>query len=86
MTGGTQSEFRYSDFDFSQDNLSLKAQEVSEAIDPSKNIINTVNLYKITGEESFIVEAGFTRDISVAEIETYKVNYRDTLEEEFQKL
>ncbi|MDA9129325.1 protein translocase subunit SecF [Candidatus Gracilibacteria bacterium] len=86
MTGGTQSEYRYTDYEFSQETLATQAQEVALSIDETQNIITTVNLYKITGEESFVVEAGFTRNLSEEEIESYKVDYRDTLEQSFQEL
>lgn len=86
MTWGTQSEFRYTDYEFSQETLTQTSQEIALSVDETQNIINSVNLYKITGEDSFVVEAWFTRNIPAEEIESYKVNYRDSLEEEFQKL
>ncbi len=86
MTGGTQSEFRYSDYEFSKDWLWTLAQDIAAGINASENVINTVNVYKITGEDSFVVEAWFIRDLSESEIETYKVAFRDSVQEKYSAL
>ena len=87
MTGGTQSEFSYTgSYSFSQENLMVEALAIRDQIDATWDIINTVNLYKITGEDSFVVETWFSRNISDAEVEDYKVSYRDRLEDSFKNL
>lgn len=86
MTGGTQSEFSYTNYEYSQDTLTAEADKLAASLNSEGNIINTVNVYKITGEESFVVEAWFVRNIPVNEIETYKVSYRDALEARFSSL
>lgn len=84
MTGGTQSEFSYSEYNFEIGETSSIAETVKWSINNNGDIINTVNIYKITGEKSFVVEAGFTKNLSEAEIETHKVSYRNQLEESYR--
>ena len=86
MTWGTQSEFRYDTYSFSQDELWTLAQNIASETNTTESVINTVNVYKITWEKSFVVEAWFIRNISEAEIENYKVWFRDNLEESYKTL
>ena len=86
MTWGTQSEFSYSEYNFNITEVTEIAQTLRWGVDTQWDIINTVNVYKITGETSFVVEAGFTKNISESEIEEYKVSYRDQLEEQYKNL
>lgn len=80
MTWGTQSEFSYSEYNFSLDAISQEALTIKEHINLEWNIINTVNAYKITWENTFVIEAGFSRNYSEEDLEAYKVKYRDELE------
>lgn len=87
MTGGTQSEFTYGDnFEFNQGTLSQSANTLVSSINSSQEIINDVNIYKITWEKTFVVEAGFNRNIDEVELENAKVNYRDSLVEKYEEL
>lgn len=81
MTGGTQSEFSYDSYEFSQDEIQSEAESVSDLINENGNIINSVRSYKVTGENLFVVETGFNRTTEEKELEKHKVNFRDTLSE-----
>gem|GEM_PF-3420978 len=73
MTGGTQSEFSYNDYEFDIGQITKEAEAIKGHINISGNIINTVNVYKITGENTFVVETGFSQNIESKELEIYKV-------------
>ena len=79
MTGGTQSEFSYNDYEFDIGQITKEAEAIKGHINISGNIINTVNVYKITGENTFVVETGFSQNIESKELEIYKVWYREQL-------
>lgn len=58
------------------------SQQIAANINAQKEgIINTVNVYKISGQESFVVEAGISKKYSDIESEQYKWIYREALEE-----
>jgi len=86
MTWGTQSEFSYSNYDYNQDKITKQAQSIADNINEEKNIINSVNSYKVTGENLFVVETWFSRNIDEKELERYKVAYRDKLEDSYSEL
>lgn len=86
MTGGTQAEFSYSDYEFNLETINSEANTVAGHININGDIINSVNVYKITGEDVFVVEAGFQRNIEEQEIEKFKVAYRDQLSEYYKEV
>lgn len=86
MTWGTQSEFSYNEYAFSLDEITTEAQTVKEHINIEGSIINTINVYKITWEKNFVVEAGFSRNYSEKQLEEYKVEYRDELEKYYEDI
>ncbi len=86
MTWGTQSEFRYADSDLSLDTVEQIAQEEKDLFNAQDNIINTVNVYKITGENTFVVESGFVWNDDVTALERDKIAFRDSLENRFTEL
>ena len=82
MTGGIQIEYTSQSGIIDVKHLKIEAQTVAEHINLQKEgIINTVNVYKISWQESFVVEAGISKRYSDAESETYKVAYREQLSE-----
>lgn len=86
MTGGTQMEFSYNNYVFDFDEIKTEAETVSEHINMSGDIINTINAYKITGEDIFIIEAGFSQDIEEKEIEKFKVAYKNQLSDYYKNI
>ncbi len=86
MTGGIQMEFSTGSWEIVIDELKSEAQTVADHINLQKeNIINTVNIYKISGQQSFVVEAGISKNYSDAEAETFKIAYREQLSEMYTK-
>ncbi len=86
MTGGTQSEFRYESYKFDQEEIQKEAEVLSEHRNIQWNIINSISAYKITGENIFVVEAGFNRNVDEKELENHKIKFRNELETRFKEL
>jgi len=83
MTGWTQAEFSYDDYTYSQDMIDDVIESNLWVISSFEDVINSVNSYKVTWENIFVVEAWFNRNIPEVELEKYKIDYRDALEESF---
>jgi preprotein translocase SecF subunit len=83
MTGGIAAEFRYENFEFSQELIAQEAQIAADHSNISGDIVNTLNTYKISGENIFVVEAGFNQNLWEKEIEEYKLAFRSELERIF---
>ncbi len=81
MTGGIQSEYSYDTYAFSLDEVTDIAKQTAQS-----DYINNINVYKITGENSFIVETGFNRIDDEKLLESEKIAYRDALWENYSKL
>ncbi len=84
MTGGTQAE--YSIQSGSVDDMVALAKTTSEELKKSitlsgKTVVNEVLVYKISGQNSFIVEAGFSRadDMTDADLEKVKTQFKDAI-------
>lgn len=86
MTGGTQSEFRFTDYTYDSQQIKTLASEISENINSSEKVINSVSSYKINGEDTFVVETWFNRNIEAKALEAYKVSFRDSLEKDLKNL
>lgn len=86
MTGWTQNEFQYQTYQFNLAEITQEAETIKGHINISWNIINSINVYKITGEKSFVVEAWFSSTINEQELEEFKVWFRNQLEEWFQQI
>lgn len=86
MTGGTQSEFRYEDSNLQIATISGIVETQQQQFNENRNIINTTNTYKITGEQVFIVEVGFVNNDDAQELERDKVAFRNTLEDSFANI
>jgi len=85
MTWGTQSEFAYDSYTYDSEEVISIAQQAESEINTWWNIISTVSSYKISGENAFVVEAGFSNTIDTKELERYKIEFRDTLEDLFSE-
>ena len=82
MTWGIQIEFQAWTWSINLDTIKSEAQTVAGHMNLQKeNIVNTINVYKISGQESFVVEAGISKKYSDAETESYKIAYREQLSE-----
>jgi len=86
MTWGSQNEFSYETYNLDIASASQIAQTQKDIINQSWNIMNTVNVYKITGENTFVVEAWISNTLSDIESEEYKIVFRDNLKTEYAKL
>lgn len=86
MTGGTQSEFSFETYEYDPVQIQTEAETIMGHINMNGNIINTVNTYRITGENIFVVEAGFNNTLSEEDSEKYKAGYRDQLSEYYEKM
>jgi len=83
MTWGTQQEFLYSEYVFNIDEVREIAEDTQALINSEVNIINAINVYKISWEELFVVEGGFNRNFSETETESLKIAFRDQLIESY---
>ena len=79
-------EFGYDEYTYNAEEVQQTAEEISQLINSSWSIINTISTYKVTWESIFVVEAGFTRNIDEAQLEGYKTQYRDALESEYASM
>lgn len=79
-------EFAYNSYSYNTSEIQEITELTRSESGISGDIINTVNTYKITGENIFVVEAGFNRNRSEEELEEYKIQYRNALEESFSTL
>lgn len=82
MTGGTQIEFTTSQ-EIRIDELSQIAQEKKEEMNQKNVIVNNVNVYQVTWENIFVVEAWFSQHYEDAVLAEYKVQFRDELAKAF---
>lgn len=86
MTGGIQQEFSYNTYSFNAENIQKEAEVIAKHRNIWSEIINSVSSYKITGEKSFVVETGFTRDLDEKTLEEHKVKYRNELETAYKNM
>lgn len=86
MTWWTQSEFAYDTYEYNSEEILELSQQIKDQINTAGNIISTVSTYKISWENAFVAEAGFSNSIDTQELETYKIQFRDVLEEEYKTL
>ena len=49
-------------------------------------MINSISSYKISGENIFVVEAGFNKNIDEKELEEHKIFFRNELESNYKNL
>lgn len=84
MTWGTQSEFTYESYNYSAEEIQEISENVQDEINTTENIVSTVSSYKISWENAFVVEAGFSNNIEETELEAYKITFRDNLEDSFK--
>lgn len=82
MTWGIQIEFQSGTGAINLEEIKSEAQTISGHMNVQKeNIINTINVYKISWQDSFVVEVGISKKYSDAETESYKIAYREQLSE-----
>jgi len=86
MTWGTQSEFRFSWYEYNQEQIQQESETISQHRNIQGNIINSVTSYKITWENIFVVEAWFNQNIEAAKLEEHKIKFRNELEETFKNI
>lgn len=79
MTWGTQQEFRFDAYEYSTEEVREIAEMVQWHINVQENIINTIDVFRVSGEDLFVVQAGFSRDYTDEQAEVWKIAYRDQL-------
>ncbi len=86
MTWGTQQEFLYIEYVFDIEEVRKIATMVQGHINLQENIINAINVYKVSWENIFVVEAGFSRNYKESETEAWKIAFRDQLIDYYREL
>jgi preprotein translocase subunit SecF len=87
MTGGTQSEFQY-EGEFQKSQVESTVSRISEMPEfASKSAINTTSVYKVSGENIFVVEVGYNTHagISVKDLDALKTEFQNKLTAELKK-
>ncbi len=70
MTGGVQAEYDYSGGQMNIDTVKTFVDEVKKNIVYNNTeVINNTHIYKISGEDKFIVEAGFSKLSGISDVE-----------------
>ena len=87
MTWGTQQEFRFENFEFQID----EAREIAEMVQwhmniQEQNVITTVEVFRVAWEDLFVVQAGFSRELSDEELEPWKIAFRDQLANQYGEI
>ena len=75
ITGWTQTEYTYNN-SIDIEEIKATTANIASEINSSTDIINTTSVYNVTGENIFVVEAGFNRGLPEVEIEAYKNDFR----------
>ncbi len=86
MTGGTQSEFQYTG-EFNKAQVESVVSKVSSQSEfASKSAINTTSVYKVSGENIFVVEVGYNtrNNLSVKDLDTLKTDFQNYLTNELK--
>lgn len=81
MTGGTQTEYTYTDKNLDIDKLREKTEVLAWSFKSETHlIINSVQVYKIAWEEKFAIIAGFNNaSLTEIELEKYKLQFKNEL-------
>ena len=86
MTWWTQQEFQFETYDFNIEQVREIAETVQGHINLQENIINTVEVFRVSGENLFVVQAGFSREYTDEQAEVWKIAYRDQLTQYYQDI
>ena len=87
MTWGTQQEFRFTNLDFQIEDMREVASMVQGHINvQEQNVISTVEVFRVAWEDIFVVQAGFSRNLSDEELEPWKIAFRDQLIDQYAEL
>ena len=85
ITWWTQTEYSYA-WDTDIQSYLIPIQELSTSVGWVENsVISTVSLYKITGEDKFVVETWFVAWLDEVELESYKTGFRDQVSQYLQE-
>lgn len=89
MTGGVQAEYDYSAGQINIDTVKTLVNEAKKDIVYNKTeVVNNINIYKISWEDKFVVEAGFSHlsGISDKDFEGLKIKFKDDITAKFSSL
>jgi len=89
MTGGVQAEYDYTSGQVNIDAIKTLVDEAKKSIIyKDSEVVNNVNVYKISGEDKFVVEAGFSKlsGISDKDFEGLKTKFKDDISGRFMSL
>ena len=78
MTGWTQSEYSYT-WDIDLEKVRADVKMLADNVNQKDKIINTTSVYKISGEDQFVVETGFNRWIEEIKLESEKINFKEAV-------
>lgn len=68
MTGGIQAEYDYAGGQIQIDSVQSIVEEVKKGINYNgAEVINNINVYKIAGEDKFVIEAGFSKASGISD-------------------
>jgi len=87
MTGGTQAEFQYTG-EFNKDKVEGVVAKVSALPEfTAKSSVNTTSVYKVSGENVFVVEVGFSSHdgVTAKELDVIKTDFQSNLVAELKK-
>ena len=80
MTWWTQSEYIY-ETEVDLEEIRWEAKTLADKVNQSGKFINTTSVYKISGENKFVVETGFNRNVDEVELEAQKINYKEAIDD-----
>lgn len=88
MTGWIQTEYTYTDNNLEIEKVRLKAEELASTFKNDNHlIINSVQTYKIAGENKFAVIAWFNNSsLTENEVEKFKLQFKDELIKSFDEI
>ena len=89
MTGGVQAEYDYSDGQVDIATIKTLVDESKKDIMyENTEIVNNINVYKISGENKFVVEAGFSKVTGISDqaFEGLKTKFKEEISTKFTSL
>lgn len=83
MTGGTQSEYRYTEVDIESMREKISAAS-TQIVHENAAVINSTSVYKVSGQDALNVVVGFDSSIEDKTLSEYKESFRTTVLELLQ--
>ncbi|MBW7954923.1 hypothetical protein H3C61_03860 [Candidatus Gracilibacteria bacterium] len=78
MTGGTQSEYSYNNGNINLENIIKKLEDKKDEFNKiNDNILNSISVYQVTGEQKIVVEVGYNHITDEIKGDKIKNNFKD---------